>query len=599
MPTEVAILPGSQQVGDGKQVSGYLDTSLQGDGDVLESQAIRMARARGKGSIVYEGGAEFPDDFVNQVKKQNVPAQYAYQRGVSQDTINALTQGSVQRDQQYVGNNADWTGYYLEPLAKYVVPFDTPVRNMIPRSPSVGIDIENWRAITSVFNGAGPTMANFILTQGGTPKKAQYVWANKSNLLRMLAWSDVVTFETELYSRLFEPDVRAKVAAKLVPSLMLGQEYAYLNGAQQLWAPATPNGGSTATTGGSLAAATYWIIATAAVGTYSGSTFTQTGETMANGGSSPVALKVTTTGSTSTISFNLPRVPSTSRYNVYVGTGSTQPATSAMWLQANVASDFSGSSVHTLDDSGRLDQGWLAVTFIAAETSTTAYSTVYTGSPAVPAVLPVPFSSGSGGTPANQTLTSDGIQALCYTNTGTLSTVGEGGETSAIFTVADAGGALAKSDIDNALEKAYYNARANPEAMLVSPKDHKAISNIVAQSTAFRIMTQPTQAGLSDLVGGARATKWVNQTTGRLIDIIMCPYLTQGTIIFLSLTLPFQVAEIDQPPLRVSVNREMWSVIYPPVQGYMTQWAYGAFCNECVVNQYLGGTFLLNGIVTA
>src|SRR5262249_9598326 len=150
-----------------------------------------------------------------------------YQRGISQDTINQLVQGSVQRDgQQYIGNNADWTGYYLEPLAKYVVPFDTPFRNMLPRTPCVGIDIENWRAITSVFNGAGPSMRNFILSQGNAPQVAQYVWANKSNLLRMLAWSDKVTFEAELYSRLFEPDVRAKVAAKLAPSLMLGQEYA-------------------------------------------------------------------------------------------------------------------------------------------------------------------------------------------------------------------------------------------------------------------------------------------------------------------------------------------------------------------------------------
>jgi hypothetical protein len=165
--------------------------------------------------------------------------------------------------------------------------------------------------------------------------------------------------------------------------------------------------------------------------------------------------------------------------------------------------------------------------------------------------------------------------------------------------VADSGGALAKSDIDAQLEAMYLNARANPECMLVSVKDHKAISNIVAQSSNFRIQTVPSQAGLADLVGGARATKWLNQTTGRLMDIVMCPYLPQGTIVFLSLQLPFQVAEISKPPVRVSVNREMWAVEYPPDQSHMTQWTYAAFTSETVVNQYLGGTGLLTGIVTA
>lgn len=569
--------PGAQKSGSGKEIAGVIDENLQGDQDVLANQARMMARARG--GIAYEAGAQFSDEFVRR-NVINTPASMI-ERSMSEETILALQEGQLKRDQQYVGSNADWTGYYLEPLAKFIMPFDTPFRNMLPRVSGPGIDYINWRAITSVFNGSGPSVGNFILQQQGTPQKAQYVWANFSNLLRTLSFSDIVTDESEIYGRMFEPDVRAKVAAKLAPSLMLGQEVWYLNASQKLWAPPPVNGVSTSASGGSVTAATYWIVVTAV---------NANGETLATGGSTPVAVSITTTGSTSTITFNIMRVPNAVSYNVYMGTGSTQPANSALFQQ--VATKFGGASA--LNDPGGLAQGWFTVTMTAAAaTSGTAYSSVVSaGNTAV--AFP------SANAPVGQALTFDGIQSLIYLNSSNnLSTVGEGGETAVVKRVADANGVLAKSDIDNWLESMYFNARANPECLLVGIKDHKAISNIVMNATSFRINTQATQQGLSDLVGGGRATKWLNQTTGRLIDIVMCPYLMQGTIIACSLTLPFQVAEIIDPPLCVNVNREMWAREYPPDQSHMTQWQYASFVNETLKCQYLGGQGLLTGIVTA
>lgn len=577
--------PGAQKSGSSKEVTGVIDENLQTDGDILRNQALSIARARQ--GVTYETGAEFSDAFIERVKQNNVPNRYVNQR-MTQDTINAISLGSQERTQAYVGSNADWTGYYLEPLAKYVVPFDCPFRNMLPRTMSVGIDVENWRAITDVWGGNGPSVGSFILPQLTAPQVANYNWVNKSNVLRQLAWSDVITFESELYGRMFEPDVRAKVAARLSPSLMLGQETWYLNAAQYLWAPPTPNAPSTSGSGGTLAANTYWIVVTALNIAFGGGV--GTGETLAFGGSTPVAISQVTVGSTSTISFNINRVPNAYAYNVYVGTGNTQPANSALFLQG-ASAHFGGATA--LNDPGGLAQGWMTVTLSSYTGSGTAYSTVVTAGNTA-----IAFTSGGSGTPVNEPLAFDGIQSLVYLNSGTLSTVGAGGETAAVKRVADVGGVLAKSDIDNWLEAMYLNARANPEALLVPIKDHKAISNIVANGSSFRIITQPTQAGLSDLVGGARATKWLNQTTGRLMDIIMCPYLMQGTIVAVSLQLPFQVAEIDKPPLRVSVNREMWAMEYPPSQGYMTQWAYAAYTSETLVAQYLGGQGVLTGIVT-
>ena len=586
----------------GKEVAGVIDGSLGGDQDVLRNQALMMARARR--GIAYESGADFDDDFVRH-HVLRTPKEMI-NRSMSSDTIMQLTQGQMQRDQQYVGNNADWTGYYLEPLAKFVQPFDTPVRNMLPRTPGVGIDVENWRAITSVFNGVGPSVGSFILSQQTSPQKAQYVWANKSNLLRQLAWSDIVTEESEIYGRMFEPDVRAKVAAKLAPSLMVGQETWYLNSGQNVWSPPPPNGGSTAASGGNLSNGIYWIAVTAV--NAQGETLAYSIAPFSSSAPGALSIAVTAGGVVNTISFNVMRVPNSITggsgatpagisYRVYIGTGSTQPANSAMWRQAatlfvnNTNPSLTGANA--LDDAGGYATGYFNVTMTGAlATAGTALSTIVTAGNTA-----VMYTSG-GGTPANQALSFDGLQSLTYLNAGALSTVGEGGETAVVKRVLDIGGALQKTDIDAWLEAMYFNARANPECLLVGIKDHKAVSNIVMNATNFRVNATPTRDGLSSLVGGGRATGWVNQTTGRLMDIIMCPYLTQGTIMALSLALPFQVAEIDKPPVRVSVNREMWSREYPPDQSHPTQWMYAAYTNETVVNQYLGGMGILSGIVT-
>ena len=592
----------------GKEIAGVIDASLGGDRDVLRRQALMIARARG--GIAYDNIGQLSDEFINE-HLQRAPEQLLnrYQRNITTDTISSLLTGSLQRDQQYVGGNADWTGYYLEQLAKFMQPFDTPVKNMLPRAPSVGIDTEHWRAITSVFNGNGPDTTSFVLNQQGTIKQQQYVWVDKSNLLRQIARQDVITDEAEIYGRMFDPSVRAKVAAKLAPSLMVGQEIWYINGAQNMWSPPPPNTGSTASTGGALSNNTLWVIVTAK---------NFNGETLAWGISpssatvpGALSLPVTAGGSTNTISFNIMRIANNITggsgsgtalgsgwtYNVYIGTGSTQPANNAMWLQNatafvnNTNPSLTGS--HALDDPGGVSTGYMNVTMTGSLlTSGTAYSTVASNTAVV-------ATSGGGGTPANQALMFDGLQSLTYLNAGTLNTFGEGGETAVVKRVSDATGLLAKTDLDSWLESMYFNAHANPECLLVGVRDHKAISNIVMNATNFRVNTNPSQQGLSDLIGGGRATGWVNQTTGRLMDVIMVPYLTQGTIIALSLTLPFSVAELDGPPLSVRYNKELWAREYPPDQSHPTQWMYAAFANETIRNEYLGGMGLLTGIVTA
>ena len=114
-------LPDSAQksVGETKQAVGVIDESMYTEGDVLRNQALVMARARR--GVAYEDGAEFSDNYIKEMRRLNMPKQFVHQR-LNEETINQIQQGSQQRDQQYVGTNADWTGYYLEPLAKFIVP---------------------------------------------------------------------------------------------------------------------------------------------------------------------------------------------------------------------------------------------------------------------------------------------------------------------------------------------------------------------------------------------------------------------------------------------------------------------------------------------
>lgn len=588
MAIDTSALPDGAQksIGNTLHPVGVLEEGFVSEGTILARQAQAVAARRGIAptNLPSSPGAGVTADVIERVQTfAGINPQ-----GMSGKTLTALAQGEITREQVFTGNNANFTGYYLEPAAKYVIPQYTPLRNMLPRLPGPGIDTINWRAITDYFGGSGPSVATAALQQNSTPSALSYVWVNASNVFKMLALLDSVSFEAEIYGVSFEGDVRATIAAKLIPALMLEEEMWLINSGQRCWSPAPVFGLSTATTGGTITAETYWFVVTAS---------NANGQTLAFGGTSPTGAvstsgtaaipNITTTGSTSTITLNIPRVPSATSYNVYCGSGSTQPATSALWLQSPVATYFGSSSA--LNDAGGFGQGYITVTMSAAPaTSGTAYSSLSSNT----AIVVKSTDSNT----LNLPLTYDGLQALTYLNSGAAGSAGVQGETPLVRQPAAASGSLALSDIDSMLEAMYLNAHADPECLLVGVKDHKKLSYLVAQGTNFTVFANNTTNDLANLIAGRRVTQYINQTTGRLMDVIMLPYLTQGTIIAMSLTIPFPVSSITRPPLRVEYNREMWAVEYPPDQSHTTQWAYAAFENASVINQWLGGTSVLSGI---
>src|SRR5258708_2590148 len=166
-------------IGNTKDAVGVINDSFVADGDMLAHQANAVARARGTGSsVIQNGGTNFSDEVINAVL-DSAPKFQRYM-GMNEKTIQAMAENdpSLQRDGTFTGNNANFTGYYLEDAAKFVIPQMTPFGNQTPRDSIPGIDTINWRAVTDYFGGTGPTVAGGVIQQFGTPNKLAYSFVN-------------------------------------------------------------------------------------------------------------------------------------------------------------------------------------------------------------------------------------------------------------------------------------------------------------------------------------------------------------------------------------------------------------------------------------
>jgi hypothetical protein len=222
------------------------------------------------------------------------------------DTTRAITMGS------------GLIGYELEAPAKVVVPVITPVINMLPRRKGAGIDVVHWKAITSFDTARGWG----TLAEGAAPSQVTYQVASLQNTAQTIALMNQVSFQAQWRGRSLEADVRARRTAELLYQLKITEERWVLGASAYLMIPPAPVL-ATAATGGTVAAGTYWVKVTAK---------NAQGETTGS-----AATKIVTTGTTSTITITIFTVPNAAQYNVYVGSGGSLPADSALWLQAGIS----------------------------------------------------------------------------------------------------------------------------------------------------------------------------------------------------------------------------------------------------------------------
>ena len=406
---------------------------------------------------------------------------------ISAQTVALVQQSRADIQRAGITTATGFIGYDLKTPAAALVPFMTPLLNMLPRETGVGVDIHNWKAIVDFFGGNGPQSILGAVADGGTPSFVSYSVTALSNTFKTIGLQNSETFQAQWRGRQLQGDLRATLTAQLLFALKLVEENWLINMSDLLWVP-SPILLSAVNSGGTITNAvstTMYFIVTAV---------------NANGETTGTAMQsIAIPGTTSSITLTIFTVPNAVKYNVYAALASSTPATSAMFLQS-ATSQF--GSATALNQPASPIQGSFTATMTApAATGTAHYDTIAAaGNTAKVAV------DGGG-----NIITYRGTQSLIYANQGANTNVGAGGLKPQVLQPAATTGFLALSDIQQLFTNMYLNARADPKVLFVSPQDAITINNLVATNGETRVVVDGSAPGRrSDeldgwLQGNARA----------------------------------------------------------------------------------------------
>ncbi len=281
-------------------------------------------------------------------------------------------------------------------------------------------------------------------------------------------------------------------------------------------------------------------------------------------------------------------VPNATQYNVYIGSGSTQPADSALWLQtgisgANAAQPAVGASVTLADGltsmpSGEVQPAYLNVTLSAPPaTSGTALSTVAANTAKT-------FVDGSG-----NILMWDGLIAQAINNASTANGATLGAQ---VAQPAAANGVLALSDIDNLLAAMYLQSAGDPDYVVMNPLDNVKLTNLVVGAGQLRYVVDSGSGDNGDLTAQYRVTRYLNKSTGKEMPLILDRYCPQGHMVFLPMSIPYPVPEVSAA-IEIETNQEYWGVDFAITD---SNFKFADYVDETVKVYFLGGLGVLRGI---
>ena len=486
---------------------------------------------------------------------------------ISDETV-ALVRAAMADTTRAITTATGIIGYELEAPAKVIVPVITPLVNMLPRRKGSSIDVVHWKAITSF-----DTARNWgTLADGGTPAQVTYQVASMQNTIQTLSLMNAVSFQAQWRGRSLEADVRARRTAELLYQLKITEERWLLGASAYLMVPPKPLLATT-TTGGAVTANTYWVQVTA---------IDAQGETTPS-----AAVSVVTTGATSTITVTIYTVPNATGYNVYIGTGATQPANGAMFIQPSISGNANApqpaiGAVVTLQDgltkmpSGEVQPAYFTVTLTAAVATTGA------NPPAANTAKTIVDGGGN-------VLMWDGIIAQAINNQSTANGATLGAQ---VAQPAGANGVLALSDIDNLLAAMYLQAAGDPDYIIMNPLDNVRLTNLVVGAGQLRYVVQSTAGDQGDLTAQYRVTRYLNKSTGKEMPIILDRYCPQGTMVFLPMSVPFPVPEIGAA-VEIETNQEYWGVDFAITD---SNFKFADYLDSTVKVYFLGGLGVLRGI---
>lgn len=423
-------------------------------------------------------------------------AQEVLKAGPDATIMSMLSAANVQKDYP-----SGIVAYNLESVVHTLQPVITPLRNMLPRTKGKGGASANWKQITSLATNDGSPFTAF----GTKANVVTYTAIDRSATYKNIAKGDNINIQAMLQARGLEDDAKAKMTLRLLTNVFILEERALIGGRNAALGTVTAPTNTTATTGGTIAAATYYVVVRAVTA------IANPGTTQSRGKKSTQTAQITT-GSTSTISASTPAVDGAVAYEWYVGT----------------AND---------NTSGKLE----AVTYINSVKLTSLAGTGITVQ-----------ADNSADTYAFDGLLSQGSGTGFYGNFGYSKALATG--------TPGTGTTFAITDINDMLLSLFQNYGADPEVLLMNPQQAVDYTSKVIASGQLRFVV-PDNGPIGKLTGGYRATGHINPVTGREIMIVSDPWWPQGTIMALSLSVPVPLGEITNA-LEVETQLDYFQLEY-------------------------------------
>lgn len=516
---------------------------------------------------------------------------------ITDETLALVRQSIDQRQQLTRSIDTSYAGFQgidLKGPAEFVTPTETMFGSSVPRVKEGGFPVHYFHAITKLgWNGIMGAVDD-----GAVASEIVPTTVNLYSIVQSIAAQQSITFQEEWRTAGFMGDLKAQMMGLLLYSLKLIEENWLISGCDFLWSPPAPLPPSTAASGGTVAAGTYYVAVSAV--SANGETFATLASQQNSTTGAVAPVTITTTGTTSTITVNFFRVPYATSYNVYVGTAQGT-------LYKQVAGNFLGGALPGQGGLSMIGNGQFTLTSLTtsgatqptANTAMTIKSTANNNPLMFNGLLALIFSAGNqtysgqsnqGGAPTS------GYTAAGQTlNVAQMTGLNPMGPT--VIQPAANTGALAYNDFLSLFAGMYYNALAKPNRLAVSGYDAVTLTNIFQNAAGTRFVVDLSKPEvLQNITYGSRIGRILNPIANTAVEVEVWPYLPQGTIIALSDALPWPVPNFTGKTMEVRVNQDYRGFDFPPTAQYQ-KWAFADYVDETLKLNFLGGFGAITGIV--
>ncbi len=434
---------------------------------------------------------------------------------------------------QQAGSATSGLTYYdLELGAKFLYPVLTPLRNEIPRVSGKGGIQAAWRAVTGV-NTSGLRIGVSAGNRGGVQAVSTQDYLAT---YRGIGLETNVDFEAEYAGRGFD-DIRAIAAKTGLEATMIGEEILILGGLGSYGLGTTPTPSlAAATTGGSLATATYSVICVALSldGFINGSVA---------GGVQASITRTNADGSTDTFGGGAAQKSTNATVAVTGPNGSVSATVTAVqgacgyaWFWGAAGSEVLGAitSINSVSITAAATGTQTAASMPSADWSKNAlvfdgliYQALASGSNAYVALQPT--GTAGVGTP----LTADG-----------------------------AGGVV---EIDAALQDRWDRFRLSPDTIWVNSQEASSLSKKILQGNSNAAQRFVFQSERDNIGGGIMVRTYLNKFSmggAKTLDIRIHPNLPPGTILMTSRSLPYPVSGVNNI-IQMRYRQDYYQIEWP------------------------------------